>query len=112
MIGILDISMIYLSPDPYHEAFEEEVDIWRFDLNKHRTAGLCLAHHDGCLFLGGIAKSTPCVKIPRWRSRIKGAWLIKIRPYTVTTIQEHRMLLLPFLLLVLLMFISSSRTLL
>jgi hypothetical protein len=64
MIGKQDISMIYLSPDPYHNAFEEEVDIRRFDLNKHCTAGLCRAHHDGCLFLGGIAKGTPCAKIP------------------------------------------------
>ncbi len=88
MIGKQDISMIYLSPDPYHDAFEEEVDIRRFDLTKHRTAGLCLAQHDGRLFLGGIAKSTPCAKIPRWRSRIKSAWLIKIGPHTMTTIQE------------------------
>ena len=65
IIGKQDISMIYLSPDPYHEAFEEEVDIWCFDLNKHCTVGLCLAHQDGHLFLGGIAKSTPCAKIPR-----------------------------------------------
>ncbi len=64
MIGKWDISMIYLSPDPYHDAFEEEVDIRRFDLTKHRTAGLCLAHHDGRLFLGGIAKSTPMQKFP------------------------------------------------
>jgi len=88
MIGKRDISMIYLSPDPYHDAFEEEVDIRRFDLTKHRTAGLCLAQHDGRLFLGGIAKSTPYAKIPQWRTRIKGAWLIKIGPHTVTTIQE------------------------
>jgi hypothetical protein len=80
--------MIYLSPDPYHESFEEEVDIRRFDLNKHRTAVLCLAHHNGRLFLGGTAKGTPCAKIARWRTRIKGAWLIKVGPYTVTTIME------------------------
>ena len=60
LIGQRDIASIYLSPDPYHESFEEEIDIRRFDLTKHRTAGLCLAHHDGRLFLGGIAKSTPC----------------------------------------------------
>ena len=87
-IGHRDIASIYLSPDPYHESFEEEVDIRRFDLTKHRTAGLCLAHYDGRLFLGGIAKSTPCAKIPRWRTRIKGAWLIKIGPHTVSTIQD------------------------
>ena len=87
-IGPRDIASIYLSPDPYYESSEEEVDIRRFDLNKHRTAGLSLAHIDGKLFLGGIAKSTPCAKIPRWRTRIKGAWLIKIGPHTVSTIQD------------------------
>ncbi len=51
-------------------------------------AGLCLAHYDGRLYLGGIAKSTPCAKIPRWQTRIKGAWLIKVGPHTVSTIQE------------------------
>jgi hypothetical protein len=88
MIDKRDISMIYLSPDPFHNAFEEEVDIRRFDLTKHRTAGLCLAQHDNCLLLGGIAKSTHSAKIPRWRSCIKGAWLMKVGPHTVTTIQE------------------------
>ena len=41
-IGPRDIASIYLSPDPYYESSEEEVDIRRFDLNKHRTAGLSL----------------------------------------------------------------------
>jgi hypothetical protein len=87
-IGHREIASIYLSPDPFYESFEEEVDLRRFDLTKHRTAGLCLAHYDGRLYLGGIAKSTPCAKIPRWRTRIKGAWLIKVGPHLVLTIQE------------------------
>jgi hypothetical protein len=72
-----DMALIYMSPDPYHEAFEEIMDICRFDFNRHRTAGLCLAHPDGHLILGGMAPSTPAAKIPRWRSSLKGAWLIK-----------------------------------
>jgi hypothetical protein len=88
MIGKQDMSMVYLSPDTYRESFEEEVDIRHFNLNKNRMDGLCLAHHDGCLFLGSVAKSTPCAKIPQWRTRIKGPWLIKIGSYTVTMIQE------------------------
>lgn len=62
MISPWDIANIYMSPDPYHEFFEEEVDIRRFDLQKHQTAGLCLAELDGRLFLGDIAKSTPCAR--------------------------------------------------
>jgi len=82
------MAMIYMSPDPYYEAFEEIIDIRHFDVNHHRTAGLCLAHTDGRLILGGMAPSTPAAKIPRWRSRLKGAWLIKIGNHTVSTIAQ------------------------
>ena len=77
-----------MSPDPYQEAFEEIMDIRRFDFNRHRTAGLCLAHIDGRLILGGMAPSTPAAKIPRWQSRLKGAWLIKIGNHAVSTIDQ------------------------
>ncbi len=30
-----DMAMIYMSPDPYFEAFEEVIDMTHFDLNKH-----------------------------------------------------------------------------
>ncbi len=52
--------MIYMSPDPYHEAFEEVIDIRRFDFNCHCTAGLCLAHTDGRLILGGYGTEYTC----------------------------------------------------
>ena len=71
------MATIYMSPDPYYKAFEEVIDLRKFDLHKHRTAGLCLAHSNKRLFLGGMAPGTPGAKIPRWRSRFKGAWLIK-----------------------------------
>jgi hypothetical protein len=70
------------------EAFEEIMDIRRFDINHHRTAGLCLAHIDGRLILGGMAPSTPAAKIPRWRSCLKGAWLIKIGDHAASTIAQ------------------------
>ena len=88
MITPRDIANIYMSPDPFHESFDEEVDIRRFDLRKHRTAGLRLSAHDGKLYLGGIDKSTPCARIPRWRTRVKGAWLIKVGPHKVSTITD------------------------
>ena len=83
-----DMAVIYMSPDPYHVAFAEVIDLWRFDFNRHQTAGLCLAHVNGRLILGGIAPSTPAAKIPQWRSRIKGAWLIKIGDTAVSSISE------------------------
>ena len=41
LIGVDDMAMIYVSPDPYSTAFEEEIDLLKFDLSIHRTAGLC-----------------------------------------------------------------------
>jgi hypothetical protein len=73
-----DLAMIYMPPTPYYDAFKEVLDICRFDLSTHYTAGLCLAHVDSQLFLGGMVPSTPGAKIPGWRSWIKGAWLIKL----------------------------------
>jgi hypothetical protein len=78
MIGKHNMAMVYMSPDPYFETFEEIIDLQRFDLAMHWTAGLCLAAHNGRLFLGSMKPGTPGVKIPRWRSQIKGAWLIKV----------------------------------
>ena len=83
-----DMALLYMSPDPYHEAFKETIDLQRFDLSRHCAAGLCLAHSNGRLFLGGMTPGTQAAKIPRWRSRLKGAWLIKIRHHTVTSIAQ------------------------
>jgi hypothetical protein len=46
LIGKRNMAMIYLSHNPYFDSFKELVDISRFDLKKHRTAGLCLAAMD------------------------------------------------------------------
>jgi hypothetical protein len=83
-----DMALVYMSPDPYHKAFEEVLDLRRFNFTRHRTAGLCLAHVNGPLILGSITPSTPAAKIPRWRSQLKGAWLIKIGNTAVSTIAE------------------------
>jgi len=64
LIGTHDMAMVYMSPDPYYEAFEEVIDLHKFDLKLHRTAGLCLAHSDNHLFLGGMTPGTPGAKIP------------------------------------------------
>ena len=54
-----DLTTVYMSPDPYFEAFEEIIDLRKYDLAKHRTAGLCLIHYDNRLFLGSMAPGTP-----------------------------------------------------
>jgi hypothetical protein len=83
-----DLTSIYMSPCPYFEAFEEVIGLCKFNLTKHRTAGLCLAQNDRQLILGGIALSTTGAWIPHWRSHIKGAWLIKVGDIPVFTIAD------------------------
>ena len=82
------MAMVYMSPDPYFDAFEEVIDLRKFDLKLHRTAGLCLAHSDNRLFLGCMTPGTPGAKIPRWQSRLKGAWLIKVGDKLVSSIAD------------------------
>ena len=78
LIGTHNMAMVYMSPDQYFEAFEEVINLRKFDLKLDRTAGLCLAHSDNRLFLSSMTPGNPGAKIPRWRSRLKGAWLIKV----------------------------------
>ncbi len=82
------MATVFMSPSPYFELFEEILDLRKFDITKHRTAGLCLAHQDGCLFLGKMAPSAPGAKIPCWRTCIDGAWLIKIGNKLVSSIKD------------------------
>jgi hypothetical protein len=61
-------AQVYLSPSPYHEAFEEEIDLRNWTPNDHYTAGLVLIQRDGELILGDILKSTPAACTDKWRS--------------------------------------------
>jgi hypothetical protein len=88
LIGVDDMAMVYVSPDPFQSAFEEELDLRKFDLSHHRTAGLCFFEKDGRLFLASMAPSTPGARIPRWRTRIRGAWLITINGTSVSSISD------------------------
>ncbi len=88
LIGTLDMAMIYVSPDPYGSAFEEELDLRKFDITTHRSAGLCFFEKNGCLLLASMAPSTPGVRVPRWRSRLRGAWLLDINGTPISTIKD------------------------
>jgi len=87
-IGKHDLSMIYMSPDPFHEAFEQTADLRKFDLTQHATGGLTLYNRDGRVHLASIAPSTPAARIHGWRTRIRGAWLIKVGDTVVNSIED------------------------
>jgi hypothetical protein len=59
------MAMVYMSPDPFFDAFEEDLDLCKWSFNKHRTAGLFLLLNNGRLYLGGMALGTPGAKVDR-----------------------------------------------
>ena len=77
-IGTQDMAIIYMSPDPYHDAFEQRIDLLKFDLSQHPTGGLVLYDRVGRGHLTSISPGSPAARIHNWRSRIRGAWLIKV----------------------------------
>jgi hypothetical protein len=85
---MLDMAMIYISPDPYGGAFEEELNLCKFNISTHRTAGLCFFEKNGRILLASMAPSTPGACIPQWRTRPQGAWLIQINGTTVSSIRD------------------------
>jgi len=84
------MDMVYMSPSPYHDAFDEVMDIRKWDFSKHPTAGMSLIEQNGQLILAHMAPSTPGAKVPRWRTWLRGAWLVKIAGKSVTTIEDAR----------------------
>jgi hypothetical protein len=91
-----DMEMIYMSPDPYFEAFEEELNVQHVNLNKHHTAGLELYESSGRVFLRSMTPSTAAAKISDWRTRIRGAWLIKIGDTMISSVEDASLTLKTF----------------
>jgi hypothetical protein len=88
LIGSNDMAMIFVSPDPFDSAFEEELNLCKFDFNTHPTVGLCFFEKDQCIYLASMAPRTPGARIPCWRTSIHGAWLININGTPVLLILD------------------------
>jgi hypothetical protein len=82
------MAMIYMSPDPYGRTFEKEIDLCKWDLTRHCTAGMRLLEKDGRLILASIDADTPAARIERWHTHLHGAWLVSIEGNPVSTIAE------------------------
>ncbi|KAL7529031.1 hypothetical protein ACHAXR_002756, partial [Thalassiosira sp. AJA248-18] len=80
---------IYLSPDPYHNAFPETLDLRRFDSTRTPNAGMSFTSSDDQVFIEHMKPSTPAARIPRWRSRLRHAWLIQVNNTPITSIEDH-----------------------
>jgi hypothetical protein len=90
-IGKEDMTTVYMSLDPFFDAFEEELDLRKWSFDKHRTAGLSLLLHNGRLYLAGMTPGTPGAKVDKWHVNLRGAWLIKISCTMVSTISEAQL---------------------
>ena len=83
-----DLELVYLSPSPYHNAFEEVLDLRRYDPTLSPTAGITCEEKSSKLFLREMQKSTPAAKIRAWRSRLRGARILEVEGTPVSTIDE------------------------
>ena len=82
------MATIYMSPDPYHNSFTEVLNLCKFDPIKHRTAGLCFIEKDSRVLLATMSSNTPGSRIPRWRTNLRGAWLISVNNKPVQSIAD------------------------
>jgi hypothetical protein len=87
-ICLSDMATIYMSPDPYFNAFVEPINLRKVDFSHHWTADLKLFEWNGRLILGGVDLSTPALRIPRWGPQLWGATLIKVGDIPVSTVQK------------------------
>jgi hypothetical protein len=82
------MAMVYMSPSPYHNAFDEVMDVQKCVFTKCPTAGMSLLEQNERLILAHMSPGTPGAKIPQWRTRLRGAWLIKIDDKMVMRIDD------------------------
>jgi hypothetical protein len=88
LIGPWDMELIYMSPDPYSCAFEASLDLRKCDISHHRTGDLWFITKNGCLILTSMDLSTPGARLDKWRTKLRGAWLISINGCPVSTIAD------------------------
>ena len=84
-----DLRQVYFSPSPFNAAFEELIEkkyLLPQALKSHSTGGLEFTSVDDRLYLDRIKDGTPFAQLPRWRSRLRGAWLIQIDDVPITSL--------------------------
>jgi len=82
------VAQVYLSPTPYNDAFEEVLDLQKFDFSQHQAAGMAFLPQDNRLILANMVASTPGARIARWRTCLRGAWLLSINGNPVQKLMD------------------------
>jgi hypothetical protein len=77
-----------MSPTPYNDAFKEELDLQTLNISCHHAAGMIFLPQDDRLILASMAPSTPGARVPGWRTRLRGAWLLSVNGTLVHTLAE------------------------
>ena len=80
-----DMAPVYFSPDPYHEVFEERLDMHRYAAYATPAGGMVFDATGDRLVLRDIV---PAAKMPAWRTRIRGVLLQKVGGDVGTTEEE------------------------
>jgi hypothetical protein len=83
-----NMAMIYMSRNLYFDACEQPLNLRKFNLGKHATAGLNLYQSGGRVHIASMSCSTPAAKIPGWKACMRGAWLTKIDDTVISNIIE------------------------
>jgi hypothetical protein len=61
-----DLATVYLSLDPYFDAFKQPINLCKFNITRHATVDLDLYESDGQVHLMRMIPGTPAAKIPDW----------------------------------------------
>jgi hypothetical protein len=83
-----DLAQVYFSPHCFGHTFEAMFTYHWLPSLIHPTAGLILSLANDRVMITSIAPSTPCAKIPRWRTRLTNTWLTHINDTPVESIDH------------------------
>ncbi len=87
-VSVADVAQVYLSPTSYKDAFEEELDLQKFEFTCHRAAGMTFLPQDNRLILTSMVPSAPGARVPRCRTSLHGAWLLSVNGTSVQTLAD------------------------
>ena len=84
-----DMTMVYMSPDPYYPTTSVTIDLQKFDAVRHPMAGLRLLTKENRVIVGHISRGSPVYKsVRRPVTTLRSAWLQQIDDRGVSSVEE------------------------
>ena len=78
-----DITQVFFLPSAYHDAVENPIDLRYYVTYNNKADGMVFTDINRRLILTNIVKISHTAQMPCWRTRIHGAWLVKVGPHLV-----------------------------